>query len=137
MAYLDPDLYREFYNISKEQMGNNTLSKWEDYNLIIDKKILEKLEQFVPIDNYNGTKNNKGFRTTKNGRDTGIFKKINNHDDVNDNINQINTNNIENNYIRNKLDLSQQNNPQNIQKLPINRINIIPKNKIDIDDEDK
>ena len=29
---------------------------------------------------HNGNKNNKGFRITKNGRDTGIFKKINDHE---------------------------------------------------------
>ena len=46
------------------------MNKWEDYGLIIEKEIFEKIKQFEPI-NANGSKNNKGFRITKNGRNTG------------------------------------------------------------------
>ena len=57
----------------------------QDYNILIKKDILEKIKQFEPI-NLNGNKNNKGYRITKNGRDTGIFKKIN---DYKGNINTV------------------------------------------------
>ena len=92
MAYLEPLLYKEFYAITKEQLGNNSVNKWEDYGLIIQKDIFEKIKQFEPI-NPNGSKNNKGFRKTKNGRDTGIFRKIQEYEDANNIGHNINDNN--------------------------------------------
>ena len=113
MAYLEPALYKEFYAITKEQLGNSSVNKWEDYGVIIQKDIFEKIKQFEPI-NPNGNKNNKGFRITKNGRDTGIFKRIteyeqnNINEDPQNNINQQinmqippNNNNIKINLIQN------------------------------------
>ena len=97
MANLEPVLYKEFYAITKEQLGNNSVNKWEDYGLVIQKDIFEKIKQFEPI-NANGSKNNKGFRITKNGRDTGIFRKIQEYEEDNNighNINDNNQNNIE------------------------------------------
>ena len=44
------------------------MNKWEDYNLIIDKNILDKVKQYVPINNYGNSKNNKSFRKSKNGK---------------------------------------------------------------------
>ena len=87
VAYLDPELYRQFYAISKEQSGNGSYNKWEDYNLVIEKNILDKIKQFVPI-NPNTSKNSKGFRLMKNGKDTGIFQKARNNgeNDIRNNI---------------------------------------------------
>lgn len=92
VAYLDPGLYREFYTISKEQSGNDLSNKWEDYNLVIEKNIFDKIKQFMPI-NPNASKNSKGFRLSKNGIDTGIFQKRNH----------------EGNFIRNNIEEDNQN----------------------------
>ena len=61
--------------ISKDQLGNNCVNKWEDYGLIIEKNVFEKIKQFEPI-NSNANKNNKGFRISKNRRNTDIFQKL-------------------------------------------------------------
>ena len=65
VAFLDPELYKQFYIISKEQSGNGSSNRWDDYNLIIDKNIFDKIKQFTPI-NSNVNKNSKGFRISKN-----------------------------------------------------------------------
>lgn len=118
-------------------MGNSSLNKWEEYQLIIDKSIFEKVKQYVPINNYNSSKNNKGFRMSKNGRDTGIFKKINEQSNMDNNNIQINTDNFGNNYSINELNLLQQEPPQMINNSSIHNIKIIPKNKIDIEEDEK
>ena len=137
VAFLNPELYKEFYNICKEQMGNSSLNKWEEYQLIIDRHIFEKVKQYVPINNYNGAKNNKGFRTSKNGRDTGIFKKINEQNNMDNNNIQINTDSFGNNYSINELNLLEQKPQKMINNSSINNIKIIPKNKIDIEEDEK
>ena len=128
VAFLEPELYKQFYTISKTQAGNSTLNRWEDYNLIVEKKIYEKIKQFVPINNFGSNKNNKGFRTTKNGIDTGLFTKINNPLILNNNNmpNNINSESDTDNNIINRMQGS---------NLNINRIKIIPKNKIEIDEQ--
>ena len=125
MAYLEPVLYKQFYAITKEQLGNTSLNKWEDYGLIIEKEIFEKIKQFEPI-NANGSKNNKGFRITKNGRNTGIFKKIQEYDGRNNIGNNINDNMQDNG--------DQQNNVRINLNQTGNKINIIPTNIINEDD---
>ena len=125
MAYLEPVLYKQFYAITKEQLGNSSLNKWEDYGLIIEKEIFEKIKQFEPI-NANGSKNNKGFRITKNGRNTGIFKKIQEYDGRNNIGNNINDNMQDNG--------DQQNNVRINLNQTGNKINIIPTNIINEDD---
>ena len=117
-------LYKQFYAITKEQLGNSSISKWEDYGLIIQKDIFEKIRQFEPV-NHNGSKNSKGFRMTKNGKDTGIFHKISEYEgnNIGNNIND----NIENH-------IHQQN---NIRINPNNtniKINVIRDNEINEDD---
>ena len=124
MAYLEPVLYKQFYAITKEQLGNTSLNKWEDYGLIIEKEIFEKIKQFEPI-NANGSKNNKGFRITKNGRNTGIFKKIQEYDGRNNIGNNINDNMQDNG--------DQQNNVRINLNQTGNKINIIPTNIINED----
>ena len=118
-------LYKQFYAITKEQLGNSSISKWEDYGLIIQKDIFEKIKQFEPV-NHNGSKNSKGFRITKNGKDTGIFHKIREYEGNNNIGNNINQN-IEN-------DIHQQNtiriHPNNTNK----KINMIQGNEISEDE---
>lgn len=112
VAFIDPILYKQFYVISKEQSGNKAFNKWDDYNITIEKNIFDKIQQFIPI-NSNESKNNKGFRLSKNGMDTGIFKKTGENDgddimrndiDIQNNMEgQINTmvsQNISNNKIQ-------------------------------------
>ena len=118
VAFLEPELYKQFYIISKEQTGNNIYNKWSDYNLIIEKNIFEKIKQFTPI-NPGASKNHKGFRLSKNGIDTGIFKKA---EEIMENDNMIN--NINNNI---------QNNIEG-HNIPNNRIRIIPNNIINEED---
>ena len=96
----------------------------EDYGLIIEKEIFEKIKQFEPI-NANGSKNNKGFRITKNGRNTGIFKKIQEYDGRNNIGNNINDNMQDNG--------DQQNNVRINLNQTGNKINIIPTNIINED----
>ena len=112
--------------ISKDQLGNNCVNKWEDYGLIIEKNVFEKIKQFEPI-NSNANKNNKGFRTSKNGRDTGIFKKLEEYQ-----RNNIMGNNNNNNI---QGDINQQDNERIPQNVIQNKINIIPANKINEDDD--
>lgn len=129
-------MYREFYAISKTQMGNASYNKWDDYELIVDRNIYNKVQQYIPIYNYGGTKNNKGFRITKNGQNTGIFTKKdaqdirNGDDDIMNNINNQNDINI------NTINTNVANNLQMPQNIPVNRINIVPIKKIDIDKND-
>ena len=118
-------LYKQFYAITKEQLGNSSISKWEDYGLIIQKDIFEKIKQFETV-NHNGSKNSKVFWITKNGKDTGIFHKIREYEGNNNLGNNINQN-IEN-------DIHQQNiiriHPNNTNK----KINMIQGNEISEDE---
>lgn len=122
MAYLEPVLYKHFYAITKEQLANSSLSKWEDYGLIIDKEIFEKIKQFEPI-NSNVSKNNKGFRITKNGRNTGIFKKIQENDEGNNIGNNINDNMQNNSEQQNNIRIKFNNAGNEINKIQTNIIN--------------
>ena len=76
----------------------------------MEKSIFDKIKEFTPI-NSNAAKNNKGFRITKNGMDTGIFKK----NEANNNINNIIQNNTE-----------EQGNVGISQIMPHSRIHIVP-----------
>ena len=98
----------------------------QDYNILIKKDILEKIKQFEPI-SLNGNKNNKGFRITKNGRDTGIFKKINDYAEILI-LEMIWMIILENNIKpQNNMRINSGNNNM--------KINIIPKNKMNEEDE--
>jgi len=126
VAFLSPDLYKQFYSIAKEQAGNNTFNKWDEYNLIVEKDIFNKIKEFSPINNYGNNKNNRGFRISKNGKDTGIFQKKDEQNNLsfnnNNRINIINDQNI------NPFD-----NPQIPNNISSGVIHIVPKNKIEED----
>ena len=127
VAYIEPELYKQFYAISKNQAGNYSFNRWEDYSLVVDKTIFEKVKQFVPINNFGPNKNNKGFRTKKNGIDTGLFTKMDDSLIPNHNLimNNSNAQNNDNNIYLNKISISNPN---------VNHIRIIPKNNIDADE---
>lgn len=121
-------MYREFYAINKEQKGNNSYNRWENYQLMIYRDIYNKIQDFVPINGNNSNKNNKGFRITKNKNDTGCFIKMDNQNNILHNNNTINTNN---NQFSHDID-----DPiNNIQNTGNNNIKILPFKKKN--DEDK
>ena len=124
---MEPELYKQFYIISKEQTGNNTYNKWNDYNLIIERNIFEKIQQFTPI-NTIANKNNKGFRLSKNGINTGIFKRAEENAGNNNMMDNIN-NNIQN-IIGEDMNAGLANNVN----ISNNRIRIIPGNLINEED---
>ena len=88
--------------------------------LLFKKDIFEKIKQFEPI-NANGSKNNKGFRITKNGRDTGIFKRISEYE-------QNNINGDAQNNIHQQINMQIPPNNNNI------KINLIQNNEINEDE---
>jgi hypothetical protein len=116
VAHLDPGMYREFYAIAKEQKSNTAYNGWENYQLLLERNIFEKLQQFVSINDSTG-KNSKGFSLSKNGINTGCFIKTGNE------INNIqnNINNLEKSHIKNNYDNNIQGKKINI--IPIHRIN--------------
>lgn len=95
VAYIDPNLYKSFYSIYKEQTTERRLNKWTNYTIDIKPDILSKVRQFVPTeDNQTG---NKSFKLTKNHTVNDTFKKV---DTVNLNTR---TNRQQMNYINIKL----------------------------------
>jgi len=74
VAFLDADLYRKLYIISKEELGKRNISKWKDYEMTLNIEILNKLKNFHPIEDTS-TKS-KPFRLSKNGEKIGIFNHI-------------------------------------------------------------
>jgi len=50
VAFLDADLYRKLYIISKEELGKRNISKWKDYEMTLNIEILNKLKNFHPIE---------------------------------------------------------------------------------------
>lgn len=99
--------------------------------MTIEKNVLDKLNQFSPISNFGSNKNNKGFRTSKKGKDTGLFKKVGGKRDDNINLNNIN---IPNEFYENQMDSINMNNLQDAKASASNNIQIIPK-KIKQDEE--
>lgn len=113
------------------------MSKWQDYQLIIDKNVLEKVNQYKPINNYGNSKNNRGFRISKNGKNTGLFTKIDMQNDNEYNNNIINSNNIENNSDKNEILQFENNGPKMFDKSLNYTIKLNSHNKIDLDEDDK
>lgn len=77
-------------------MGNKNIKKWENYVTEIKQEYYDKLNQYVAIENNGDNKNSKAFRLKKNGHDTNIFRKINENDEQNDDINSEFNINIQN-----------------------------------------
>ena len=73
VAYIDPNLYKSFYSIYKEQTAERKYNKWVNYTIDIKSDILEKVKQFVPTDQNNS--GNKSFKLTKNHMPNCTFKK--------------------------------------------------------------
>lgn len=50
IAYVDAELYKKLYIISKEEISKRNSNKWKDYQIIIDDDIIEKLNAYNLIE---------------------------------------------------------------------------------------
>lgn len=73
VAYIDPELYKNFYSIYKQQTMERKFNKWSNYTIDIKSDILQKIKQFVPIELDQGR--NSGFQLTKNHVNNYTFKE--------------------------------------------------------------
>ena len=73
VAYIDPKLYKKFYSIYKEQSMERRFNKWCNYSIDINSDILQKVKQFVPINENQGK--SRAFQLTKNHINNNTFKK--------------------------------------------------------------
>jgi len=76
VSYIDPQLYKEFYDSYKEEVIKRNYNKWSNFNININKDIISDVNNFNPIN-----KNNKhygGFKLFKNHKSTNVFSQINN-----------------------------------------------------------
>ena len=88
MAYLNPELFKSFYSIQKQQMLNRNYNIWNNYKVTIKNDLINDIDNFCPINQIN--KGQTGFRKTKNNASTGVFYTFeNNVDDSNMNNSQI------------------------------------------------
>ena len=46
---MDPILFKNLYNIAKEQNNNKKYSKWENYQIKIKDDVFKKTKNFNPI----------------------------------------------------------------------------------------
>ena len=76
VAYVDPQLYKDFYNSYKEELMKKNYNKWSDYNINISKNLINDVNSFIPMSQKN--KKQGGFKTFKNHQGTNVFTQINN-----------------------------------------------------------
>lgn len=57
------------------QKGQKNLMKWNNYDLLIDEKILKNINEFVPVES-NGKSNSKSFWLTMGEHATGVFNAV-------------------------------------------------------------
>ena len=48
-SYVDAELYRELYVISKAELGKRNSKSWKDLEITMDNRIMKKLLNFLPI----------------------------------------------------------------------------------------
>ncbi len=93
VAYIDPDLYKSFYSVYKEQISARKYNKWIDYSIDIQSSLLSKIKEYAPTDN--NSSGNKSFKLSKNHMPNYTFKKgegIGTDLNNNSNVNRIQTN---------------------------------------------
>ena len=73
VAYVDPQLYKTFYLIYKEQAMQRQYNKWNNYTVDIKSDVLTKLKQFMSVDANNT--NSRGFSLSKNHFPNYTFQK--------------------------------------------------------------
>lgn len=82
-------LSRDFLLTVRIFFSISSFSRWEDYQLMINRDIYNKIQIFVLINRNNSGKNSKGFRVKRN--DTDYFFKVNKEEDLLQENNIINT----------------------------------------------
>jgi len=65
VVFVEPNLYKEFYLISKIKIGNKNIKKLEKYVTHIKQEYYDKLNQYVAKENNGENKNSKAFRLKK------------------------------------------------------------------------
>jgi hypothetical protein len=113
VAYVDQGLYKNFYN--SEEIKKRIYNKWSDYDVVVDKNLIDDINNFIPIQTSN--KRQGGFRIYKNHQNTNVFTEARNvglHNNQNQNQKQV---------IGNQLD--QINNLKQINLQNINKINLL------------
>ena len=50
MAFVDPNLYKNLYAISKQELSKRNMNKWSDYEVTMERSVLEKLNNFNAIE---------------------------------------------------------------------------------------
>ena len=110
VAFVDPQLYKSFYISYKEEIQKRSYNKWSDYNLAINKNIINDINSFIPA-NDNG-KNKGGFQLFKNHKFTNLFTRNNNNNQYHNRVEgqQINIESQDNMDLNNRdivMDLEQ------------------------------
>ena len=100
VAYVDPNLYKSFYSIYKEQTMQTKFNKWNNYS--------KKLKQFIPIDSNNS--GSRSFKLTKNHLPNYALKES-----------VAGNNNSHNSVYQNNMDKKQNNNHMNISIKPFTK----------------
>ena len=44
IAYVEPNLYSEFYSINKKQLSERIFNKWGDYKIDVQKDLIKDIE---------------------------------------------------------------------------------------------
>jgi len=73
VAYIDPDLYKSFYSIYKEQISARKYNKWINYTIDVESNVLSKIKEYIPTDG--SSTGNKSFKLSKNHMPNYTFKK--------------------------------------------------------------
>ena len=112
VAYVQPELYKQFYNSYKGELQKKSFNKWSDFSININKNIVDDIKSFIAT-NENDKKRG-GFRMYKNHENTNIFTQVHNiglHHDKNQEQKKI----IENQ--QNQISLLRNQNINNINKI--------------------
>lgn len=49
MAYIEPNVYAQMYDIYKNKTAESVFKKWDDYALDIPSDTVEDIKKFVPV----------------------------------------------------------------------------------------
>ena len=48
VAYVQPELYKQFYNSYKGELQKKSFNKWSDFSVNINKNIVDDIKSFIP-----------------------------------------------------------------------------------------
>ena len=52
MAYIEPNVYAQMYDIYKKKTAENAMKKWEEYGVNISSDLAKDVKNFVPVKKY-------------------------------------------------------------------------------------